>query len=112
MKPRTYAAIILAFLLTTAATNTYAAISDNNKIPVKERIATMTKGEKMARLGEIKNRVNEIKEMDKSGLTKPERKDLKKELRDMRREARVISGGVYLSAGAIIIIILLLILIL
>jgi hypothetical protein len=50
--------------------------------------------------------------MDKSQLTKEERKDLRQELRSDKQEARAMSGGVYLSVGAIIIIILLLILIL
>jgi len=61
----------------------------------------------------ILTRVNEIKEMDKSNLSSAEKKELRKELRSLKKEARS-SGvnGVYLSVGAIIIIILLLILIL
>ncbi len=60
---------------------------------------------------EIKNRLEEIKAMDKSTLTRDEKRDLKKEVKAMRKEARAISG-VYISVGALIIIILLLILIL
>lgn len=81
-------------------------------VPAKEAVAKLTKEEKITRLEEIESRVKEIKAMDKSTLTKADRKALKKELREMRKEAKVISGGVYLSVGAIIIIILLLILIL
>lgn len=68
--------------------------------------------EQKARLAAIKSRVDEIKAMDKSALSKAERKALRQELKDMKKEAKAISGGVYLSVGAIIIIILLLILLL
>lgn len=79
--------------------------------PVKERVAKMTNEEKKARAEEIKRRVYEIRDMDKSDLSRVERKALRKELREMKKEARAIQG-IYLSVGAIIIIILLLILIL
>ena len=68
--------------------------------------------EQKAQLEKITNRVEEIKAMDKSNMSKAERKELRKELREMKKEARAMGGGVYLSVGAIIIIILLLILIL
>ena len=71
----------------------------------------MTESQK-TRLAEIYNRVEQIKSMDKSELSRAERKDLRNELREMKKEAKAMSGGVYLSVGAIIIIILLLILIL
>lgn len=61
----------------------------------------------------IVDRVNELKEIDRSTLTKAERKDLKNEVRELKDEANAANGnGVYLSVGAIIIVILLLILIL
>ncbi len=60
----------------------------------------------------ITNRVAEIQNMDKSQLTKADRKTLKKELREMKKTADGLDKRVYLSVGAIIIIILLLILIL
>jgi len=68
--------------------------------------------EQKAQLEVITNRVEEIRHMDKSHMTKAERKELRKELKAMKAEANAMGGGVYLSVGAIIIIILLLILIL
>ena len=65
-----------------------------------------------ARAEQISIRVNEIKNMDKSALSRQDRKDLRNELKEMKKEAKAMTGGVYLSVGAIIIIILLLILIL
>ncbi len=60
----------------------------------------------------IVTRVNEIEKMDKTDLTISEKTALKKELRDMKKQADGLDRKVYLSVGAIIIIILLLILIL
>ncbi|HCN84209.1 MAG TPA: hypothetical protein DIT07_11410 [Sphingobacteriaceae bacterium] len=65
------------------------------------------------RVKQIEARVLEIRSMDKSNLTSSERRDLRKELVQMKKEAKAMtSGGVYLSVGAIIIIILVLILVL
>lgn len=57
-------------------------------------------------------RLDEIKNIDKSTLTKEKRKALRKEVRDIKSQLRSTGNGVYLSIGAIIIIILLLILLL
>ena len=48
--------------------------------------------------------------MDKSNLTKVEKKELRKEVKELKKQAN--KSGIYLSVGAIIIIILLLILLL
>ena len=58
------------------------------------------------------NRLNEIKAMDKSDLSRVEKKALRKEVRAINTSLRSSGNGVYLSVGAIIIIILLLIIIL
>lgn len=59
---------------------------------------------------QIEARLVEIKKMDKSSLTTVEKKELRKEVKDLRKKAT--NNGIYLSVGAVIIIILLLILIL
>lgn len=110
MKSKSAMLLISSFLLLNVISSHATDIED--KRALKERVAGMTDEQKQARLEEIRFRVNEIKEADKSTLTKAERKDMRKELREMNREAKVMKGGVYLSVGAIIIIILLLILIL
>jgi hypothetical protein len=58
------------------------------------------------------NRLEEIKAMDKSDLTRVEKKELRKEVRAIKSELKSTGNGIYLSIGAIIIIILLLILLL
>lgn len=99
-------AVIFTFLSVTVS----AATVNKNNI-VKEPV--LTEAQKEARVEQITQRVEEIRAMDKSKLSHEQRKELRKELKEMKNEARAItSGGVYLSVGAIIIIILVLLLIL
>ncbi len=60
----------------------------------------------------IITRVSEIQGMDKTNLSASDKKDLRKELTTMKKQASGLNNRVYLSVGAIIIAILLLILIL
>ena len=64
------------------------------------------------REGYLLNRLQEIKEMTKHDLSRTEKKNLRKEVKEIKKELKATSNGVYLSVGAIIIIILLLILLL
>ncbi len=57
-------------------------------------------------------RLDEIKAMDKSSLKPSERKKLRKETRSIKSQLREIKGGVYISAGTLIIIAILLIVLL
>jgi hypothetical protein len=64
---------------------------------------------------EIKNlelRLSEINAMDKSEMKAAEKKSLRKEVKTINHKLRDISGGVYVSAGAIIIVLILLIVLL
>jgi hypothetical protein len=92
--------VLLLSMCITSVTPLWAA---NNPGPKTE-----TPKEVLAR--QIETRLSEIKNMDKTHLTSAEKKDLKKEVKDLRKQAR--QNGIYLSVGAIIIIILLLILLL
>lgn len=65
-----------------------------------------------ARVREIEARILQIKAMDKSQLSHQQRKEIRKELSQIKKEMKgFTSGGVYLSVAAIIIIVLVLILI-
>ena len=55
-------------------------------------------------------RLNEIKTMDKSELNRAEKKALRVEVRSIKTQVATISGGIYISATAIIVILLLLLL--
>lgn len=65
-----------------------------------------------ARAQQLQQRLEEIKNIDRSGMTRLEKKSLRKEVKEIKKESKELSGGVYLSVAAIIIIILLLILLL
>jgi len=109
MKSKIYALLTLWMLAFTFSSPITAMATPKEE--AKEM--AVSKEEAARQINEMKRRVEEIKAMDKSTLTKAERKALRKELREMNKRARALgSGGVYLSVGAIIIIILVLILIL
>ena len=57
----------------------------------------------------LRARIMEIKEMDKSQLTAPQKKVLKNEVRNIQQQLADIGGGVYISAGLLIVILILLI---
>ena len=58
------------------------------------------------------SRLEEIKAMDKTTLTKPEKQQLRKEVRKINKNLRVVNGGIYVSVGAIILVALLLVILL
>lgn len=64
------------------------------------------------RARQLMDRLENIKSMDKSTLSSSDRKSLRKEVKEIRKEMKAASGGVYLSVGAILLVILILILIL
>ena len=102
----------VAALVMLLSVSTITAFAEN-KDAIKARVENMTKEQKEERYIQMKQRVEEIKNMDRSALTKEEKKELRNELKDMNKEAKAIGkGGVYISFAGLLIIILLLILIL
>jgi hypothetical protein len=84
-----------------------------DKNTLRARVENMSAEQKEARYMQMKQRVDEIKNMDKSTLTRDEKKALRAELKDMNQEAKAIGkGGIYISFAGLIIIILLLIILL
>lgn len=81
-------------------------------VPASSAVLPNAPATENPRLLELNQRLAEIKDVTKSELTGSEKKDLRKEVREIKKEMKAISGGVYLSVGAIIVVILLLILIL
>ena len=95
--------LLMFFTLRTSAANKLNKVSPANDV---------LEMQDQARLKQMQLRVQEIKAMDKSQLTHSERKALRQELYQIKSQAKgMTSGGVYLSAAAIIIIVLVLILI-
>jgi TolA-binding protein len=58
------------------------------------------------------NRLDEIKAMDVSTMTRKQKRELKHEVKAIQHQQQTNGGGVYISVGAAIIIILLLIILL
>lgn len=102
MNLRKLTAVLLIAMCTSIAVPAFAG-NEPVTVPVE-------KANTDARSQQLMNRLVEIKNMDKSTLTSEEKRELRKEVKSIRREER--RSGVYLSVGAIIIIILLLILLL
>jgi Flp pilus assembly protein TadB len=117
MKIRSFlGSITLLLLLSTinlsAAAHAPVYPNENNKT-IKERISKMSIQEKEARAMEIKQRVQEIKAIDKSQLTSDQRKALRQELKEMKKEARQLSPTyIYISGAGLVLIIILLIILL
>lgn len=76
---------------------------DGEPEPNKEQLSP----EDQKRLDQLDSRFLEIKAMDFKSMEKNERRDVRKELREINKESKELGGGVYISTGAIIIIILL-----
>lgn len=93
-------AVVMLVLLTMAS----PAMADINGSAVAETTSS--------RAQQLENRLEEIKNLDRSNLSRTEKKGLRREVREIKKELAAISGGVYLSIGAIILIALLLILLL
>jgi predicted nucleic acid-binding Zn ribbon protein len=83
------------------------AKAENNPIPIS---ATDTEKES-AELKALIKRVNEINAMDRSTMTRAERKEIRKELHAIKKEVKRHGGGtVYISGGLLVLILVLIIL--
>lgn len=104
---RKTALYLMMFFSVLATTPLYAGESNAPRIEVS--------GEPKEVPAEVQvklDRLEEIRAMDKSNMSRAEKKALRKEVKAIKAELRSTGNGVYLSVGAIIIIILLLILLL
>lgn len=100
--------LIFISLILSGSLNYASAAIGPGKDPVKSLTPQQT-----VRLEQITLRVTEIKSMDKSQLNRSDRKALRIELRELKKEAKAIAaGGVFLTVGALLAVIVLLILLL
>lgn len=102
MKTRTlFRALLLIAMLAMVSPSVSFATSTDPATELRE-----------AQAKRLTHRLEEIKAMDTKKMSKSEKKALRTEVKQIKKELAQISGGVYLSIGAIIIILLLLILLL
>lgn len=106
MKKNTIYLMIMVLLLSIFPDSIMASEGSNSPI-------TKNNTEMPVEVKTMINRLEEIKAMDKSAMSRVEKKELRKEVRAIKSSLKSSgNGGVYLSVGAIIIIVLLLIILL
>ncbi|MDP2888939.1 MAG: hypothetical protein Q8P34_08235 [Bacteroidota bacterium] len=98
--------IALFTIFTFVATTTFANNSDSKTAPVATENKLST--EEITRLN---NRVEEIRNIDKSDMTVAEKRELRKESKGIKENVRKGGEVIYISGGTILLIILILILI-
>jgi len=107
MKKTLFVVLFMIFSMSASFVLAGKSVSDKSAIPVKKE-NKMTE-EEMSRMI---NRVEEIRNMDKTNLSVIQKRELKNELKTMKERVRRGGGVIYISAGALIIIIILLIILL
>lgn len=63
-----------------------------------------------AEIQKLTARVNEINQLDLKSLTRKEKKELKKELRDIKEKLNITANGIYIGGGALLVIIVIILL--
>ena len=81
---------LMLMALVAFATPSFSAVSEPG-VPVTETPDAVSR---------LSQRLEEIKEMDRSTLSRAERKALRVEVRSIKKEMAAMSGGVYISVGA------------
>jgi hypothetical protein len=105
MRKLVFYTMTICLLFTFSPGDVKAVNSTPKSAIVAERLTEAEKVQAML------DRLQEIKAMDRKLLTSDQRKDLRKEVREIKQEMKAVTG-IYISIGALVIIILLLILIL
>ncbi|MEO6693399.1 MAG: hypothetical protein ABIO44_13725 [Saprospiraceae bacterium] len=104
---------VCLMLLTFSASTVYAVVP--NSTNATENVAFPPKKESKLsteELTRLTNRVEEIRNMDKSNLTTKEKRELKKELKSIKKNVKKSGGYVYIGAGTLVLIIILVLLLL
>jgi hypothetical protein len=97
MKKIFFCFLAVCTIITSSGVGVYAAT-------VPEKLQTVND---RAEVQKLTNRLTEISFIDRSKLTSGERRALRKEVRTIDHRLHAIGGGIYISAGALIIILLL-----
>jgi len=103
---------ITIYIMTAVSLLSFVPTTSKAEANIKTKEKVELTAEQAQRAQVMMNRLEEIKAMDKSNLTRTEKKALRKEVKTIKTAMADLNGGVYLSVGAIIIIVLLLILLL
>lgn len=101
----------LAMIFTLSSAMAAASNSNVNTDPEKTTVPVKTENRlSEAELSRLTNRVEEIRNMDKSGMSSTEKKELKKELKQIKKTVKRRGGAIYISGATLVLIIILVIL--
>jgi len=100
---------LIAFIITALMLVSFNPIQ--SRAAEKDPKSISLTGKESPELTALINRVNEINAMDRSTMSKAEKKEIRKELRAIKKEAKRHDGGgvVFVSGGLLIFILVLLI---
>ncbi len=105
MRKTIFIAIMMIFTLT--ATTAFAGKTDSKSTTPAATENKLSTEE----LSRMKNRVEEIRNMDKSEMTVSEKRDLRKESKGIKENVRKSGEVIYISGGTLLLIILIIVLI-
>lgn len=100
-----YLVLLLPVLLLTLPSNAYA--TPENTVPVTAPIVPLAT--KKTSVESMELRLTEIEAIDKKGLNRREKSDLRQESKSLKKDIAQHNGGVYLSATSLIILLLVII---
>ncbi|MEJ0032746.1 MAG: hypothetical protein WDO15_21355 [Bacteroidota bacterium] len=109
MKQRTTKSVILLLLAMTLSLGSFAAPTSNEVIPAATNPSESANAAEMQRLT---NRLEEIKAMDLKNMPRSEKRKYGKEVKQIQKKMNALSGGVYISAGALLVVLILLLILL
>lgn len=103
---------MLFILLSFSASNVFAGNSDpkgtGDKSPITTTITKLTDEQ----ITLLKNRVEEIRVMDKTNMTSTEKQDLRNELKDIKEAIKRDGGYIIIGGSSLLLVIILLIILL
>jgi peptidoglycan hydrolase CwlO-like protein len=109
MKKTIFIALIMIFSL--GASTAFAAKTDPKNSPDNVAVPIKTENKlSEEEVSRLTKRVEEIRDMDKTGMAVKEKRELKKELKGIKENVRKNGGVIYISAGTLILIIILVLL--
>jgi len=98
---------VIVMIFTMSSTLSFAADRKSNSDKSAAPVATENKLSEIE-LNRLTNRVEEIRNLDKSDMTSKEKHELKKELKEIKKNVKK-GGGIYIGGAALILIIILII---
>jgi len=108
MKQRTTKSVIVLLLATIMSVGSFAAPASNEVTPATAPSAAANEAE----MQRLTNRLEEIKAMDLKNMPRSEKRKYAKEVKQIQKKMNAVGGGVYISAGALIVVLVLLLILL